>query len=183
MGMSKTRQTRGTLYIIACAAGTASSVPNVVEIAQASGWDICVVPTPRATGFLDIPYLEQLTGHPVRSDYRTSDEPDDSTPRADALVVFPATFNTINKWALGICDTRALSLLCEYTGLKMPIVAVPTFRTGGGLDMHPAFPRSKEMLRSYGVHVLYEPETYAPRNHVPAEVILDALHQIMNIQG
>ncbi len=27
----------------------------------------------------------------------------------------------------------------EYIGLQMPIVAVPCFRTGGGLDGHPAF--------------------------------------------
>jgi phosphopantothenoylcysteine synthetase/decarboxylase len=173
-------QAKGTLYIISCAAGTASSVPEVVKVAQAWGWEVCVVPTPNATDFLDLPLLEQWTGHAVRSHYRKPDEPDDPMPRADALLVFPATFNTINKWALGICDTRALSVLCEYTGLKTPIVAVPTFRTGGGLDMHPAFARSVEMLRSYSVHVFYEPATYPPRNHIPAEVILGRLEQEMH---
>ena len=173
-------QAKGVLYTIACAAGTASSVPDVVKVAQAMGWNVVVIPTPNAVGFLDVALLEELTGHPVRSTYRKPDEPDDMVPRADALMVFPATFNTLNKWALGICDTRALSVLCEYTGLKVPIIAVPTFRTGGGLDMHPAFPRSMEMLRSYGVYVLYQPDIYPPRNHIPPKVLLETLEQIVH---
>lgn len=124
------------------------------------------------------PLLEQLTQHPVRSDYKRPEDPD-ALPKADAVIVFPATFNTLNKWALGISDTLALGLLCELTGLGLPIVAVPSFRTGGGLDLHPAFKRSMRMLRRYGVHVLYEPEIYPPRNHVPAEMILETLHQVI----
>ncbi len=30
-----------------------------------------------------------------------------------------------SKWALGITDTLAVGLLCEYTGLRVPIVAFP----------------------------------------------------------
>lgn len=169
---------QGVLYLIICAAGPAPHATTVVGVAQAAGWDVCVIATPQATTFIDIPLLEQLTGHPVRSEYKRPNDPD-ALPRADALVVFPATFNTINKWALGISDTLALGLLCELTGLKLPIVAVPSFRTGGGLDTHPAFKRSIRMLRRCGVHVLYEPQTYPPRNLVPAEVILEELHRII----
>ncbi len=137
---------------------------------------MCVITTPQGTKFLDIPLVERLTGYPVRSEYKRPEEPD-VLPRADAIVVFPATFNTINKWALGISDTLAVSILCEYTGLKMPIVTVPCFRTGGGLDGHPAFFRSLQMLRDYGVRVLYEPETYPPKNQVPPDVILAVLDE------
>jgi Flavoprotein len=34
----------------------------------------------------------------------------------DAIIVAPATFNTINKWAVGISDTLALGLLTEAIG-------------------------------------------------------------------
>jgi hypothetical protein len=95
------------------------------------------------------------------------------------MVVFPATFNTLNKWALGISDTLAVGLLSEYTGLKRPIVAVPCFMTGGGLDTNPAFLRSIRMLRRYGVHVIYRPEAYPPRNQVPPAVILEELHHLI----
>ncbi|MGI9059941.1 MAG: flavoprotein [Ktedonobacteraceae bacterium] len=169
---------RGVLYSISCAASSATLVPNFVRQAQAVTWDVCVITTPQGTKFLDIPLVERLTKRPVRSEYKRPEEPD-VLPRADAIVVFPATFNTINKWALGISDTLALGLLCEYTGLKMPIVVVPCFRTGGGLDGHPAFFRSLQMLREYGVRVLYEPENYPPKNQVPPDVILAVLEEMM----
>jgi len=174
--IESTRNARGVLYIIACAASSAALVPNFVKEAQAAGWKLCVITTPQGTKFLDIPLLEQLTAYPVHSEYKRPEEPD-VLPRADAIVVFPATFNTINKWALGISDTLALGILCEYTGLKMPIVTVPCFRTGGGLDGHPAFFRSLQMLRDYGVRVLYEPELYPPKNQVPPDVILEVLDE------
>jgi hypothetical protein len=167
---------KGVLYNIACAASSATLVPNFVMHAQAVGWNVCVITTPQGTKFLDIPLVEQVTGYPVRSEYKRPEEPD-VLPRADAIVVFPATFNTINKWALGISDTLATGILCEYTGLKMPIVTVPCFRTGGGLDGHPAFFRSLQMLRDYGVRVLYEPEQYPPKNQVPPDVILEVLDE------
>jgi len=177
--MSQPRPTcRGVLYIIACASSSAPLTQGLVMQAQVARWDVCVITTPQGTKFLDIPQLEQLTGHPVRSEYKHPEEPD-VLPRADALIVFPATFNTMNKWALGISDTLALGLLCEYTGLKMPIIAVPCFRTGGGLDGHPAFFSSMAFLRACGVHVIYEPERYPPRNQVPAHVILDELHTLV----
>jgi len=64
--------------------------------AQAAGGEVCVITTPHGTKFLDLAQLEQLTGHPVRSEYKRPEEPD-VLPRADALVVFPATFNTIKE--------------------------------------------------------------------------------------
>ncbi len=93
-------------------------------------------------------------------------------------LVHRLSFNTVNKWALGISDTLALGLLCEYIGLKMPIVAIPCVLTASGLDSHPAFARSIAQLREYGVCVIYEPEKYPPKNEVPWEIILDELHRI-----
>jgi hypothetical protein len=78
-------------------------------------------------------------------------------------------------------QAQAVGLLCEYTGLKMPIVAVPCFMTGGGLDTHAAFPRSIRMLRRYGVQVLYHPETYPPKNEIPPAVILKELHRLCGV--
>jgi phosphopantothenoylcysteine synthetase/decarboxylase len=176
--MSQVSPSRGVLYIIACASRPAARVPELVQTAQAAGWQVAVIVTPQATRFVNIPLLEHLTGYPVRSEYKRPEEPD-VLPRADAIVVFPATFNTMNKWALGISDTLALGLLCEYMGLKMPIVAIPCVLTASGLDTHPAFPRSIEQLRAWGVQVIYEPATYPPKNEVPWKVILEALHRLI----
>lgn len=37
---------------------------------------------------------------------------------------------------------------------------------------------SEADLRECGVHVIYEPEKYPPKNEVPWQVILDELHRI-----
>ncbi len=71
-----------------------------------------MITTPNGRKFLNLPLLAHLTGYPVRSDYQHPDEPD-LLPRANAIVVFPAFFNTLNKWASGISDTLAVGLLCE----------------------------------------------------------------------
>ncbi len=69
---------------------------------------MCIVATPSALKFMELPTLVELTGHVVRYDYKQPEEPD-VLPPADAMVVAPATFNTVNKWASGISDTRSLS--------------------------------------------------------------------------
>lgn len=169
---------RGVLYVISCASLPAQHVPELVQAAQASGWNVCVIVTPQATKFVDISLLRHLTGYPVRSEYKRPEEPD-VLPRADAIIVFPATFNTLNKWAMGISDTLAVGLLCEYTGLRMPIVAIPCVLTDSGLDTHPAFSRSIAQLREYGVQVIYEPDKYPPKNEVPWAITLETLHGLI----
>ena len=91
--------------------------------------------TPSALKFLNAQTLAELTGHVVRSEYKQPDEPD-VLPPPEAIVVAPATFNTINKWANGASDTLALGILNEAIGLGLPIVAVPTPSTA--LAKHPA---------------------------------------------
>jgi flavoprotein len=67
--------------------------------------------------------VAELIGHPVRTTYRTSDI--ESLPRADAVIVAPATYNTVNKWAAGVADNYVLNQLAELTGLGVRIVVLP----------------------------------------------------------
>jgi phosphopantothenoylcysteine synthetase/decarboxylase len=139
------------LYCIVCGAPPAAEAGRLVELAKLAGWDACVVTTPLATRFVDLDQLAELSGRPVRHDYKRPGEPD-LFPRASALVVAPATFNTINKLAAGIADTLALSLLCEYLALGTPIVVAPS--VGPALAHHPQYPRSVRRLRHWGARVL-----------------------------
>lgn len=145
------------LYIITCAAPPAGEVMKLVLAAKSRSWDVCVIATPSATKFLDIAALEKETGHPVRHDYKKPNDPD-SLPSPDAIIVAPATVNTINKWAAGICDTLALGLLVEAIGKNLPVVALPF--TNYAQAMHPAFHENIGKLRSWGMKVLYGPEVY-----------------------
>lgn len=164
------------LYWIACGSPAATRVVEPgVRAAQQAGWDVCVITTPNGRNFLNLPLLARLTGHPIRSEYKMPDTPD-LLPRADALLVYPASFRTINTWAVGDSATLAVGLLCEYLGLGVPIVAIPY--TGNGLDRHPAFLSHIQQLRDWGVRVIYDREMYPPFNNVPCEVALEALHQL-----
>jgi phosphopantothenoylcysteine synthetase/decarboxylase len=139
------------LYLIVCGAPPAAEAGRLVELAKLAGWDVCVVVTPLATRFVDLQELAEISGRPVRQDYKLPGEAD-LFPRASALVVAPATFNTINKLAAGLADTLALSLLCEYLALGTPIVVAPN--VGPTLARHPQYPRSVRRLRRWGARVL-----------------------------
>ena len=145
------------LYVVACGGRPAGDLPDFVTGLQADGWEVCVIATPSALKFMDTDKLAELTGHVVRYDYKQPDEPD-ILPLPDAMVVAPATFNTMNKWAYGSSDTLGLGLLNEAIGLGLPTVAVPTPSTA--LAKHPAFLESVARLRSWGVNVLFDPERY-----------------------
>jgi phosphopantothenoylcysteine synthetase/decarboxylase len=127
-------------------------VGRLVSLARQRGWDVCVLTTPSARRFTDTVTLERQTGHPVRSDYKNPGDPD-VLPDPDAVIVAPATVNTINKWAAGICDTLALGILVEAIGKRLPIVAVPS--TNQAHAAHPAFTENIGKLRSWGVTVLF----------------------------
>jgi phosphopantothenoylcysteine synthetase/decarboxylase len=164
------------LYLLLCAAPPAKDMHTFIPDLRTTGWDVCVIATPQATRWIEIPNLETITGHPVRTDYKLPGEAD-PLPKADALLVMPATFNTMNKWALGIGDTLVSSLLCECLGRGTPpVVAVPCLKMD--LVRHPAFARSVTLLRECGVRILHEPERYPSPLMVPREEILATLQRL-----
>jgi phosphopantothenoylcysteine synthetase/decarboxylase len=148
---------RNVLYIVACAAPPARDVGRLIRAAHRDEWDVCLLATPSATRFIDTSAMEELTGHAVRSHYKEPSDPD-ILPPPDAVIVAPATVNTINKWALGICDTLVLGILVEGIGKKLPMVALPS--TNYAHAAHPAFEENIAKLRSWGVRVLYGPDVY-----------------------
>jgi phosphopantothenoylcysteine synthetase/decarboxylase len=145
------------LYVIACGSRPAGDLPDFVPRLRSHGWDVCVIVTPSALKFVDVAALTECTGHVVRHEYKRPDEPD-VLPPADAMAIAPATFNTVNKLAVGISDTLALGLLNEAIGQGLPVVAVPT--PNEFLARHPAFLASVATLGSWGVRVLFDPERY-----------------------
>jgi len=153
------------LYIIACGGRPAGSLPAFVGFAQAEGWDVCVIATPDGSKFIEAGDLAELTSHPVRVHYKQPDEPD-VLPAADALVIAPATFNTINKLTAGISDTLALGLTNEAIGMGLPVVAVPW--PNADLARHPAFPKNVALLREWGVTVILDPNRLPRATDQPA---------------
>jgi hypothetical protein len=177
------------LYVIACGAPPARYVSTLVQMAQADGWDVCVVVTPDGLKFVDAPALTAMTGHPVRSTFKNPGDLD-ILPDPAAIVVAPATVNTINKWSAGIADSLPLGLIIEGQGKGLPIVAMPF--TNSAMAAHPAFDESIARLRRWGVTVLFgadvlklhDPGTgEALASHFPWERARDALREIKSAIG
>ncbi|GAA1463784.1 flavoprotein [Nocardiopsis exhalans] len=147
-----------TLYVVVCAAGPASDVGKLVDLAQEQGWTVQVMATPSAVSFIDVEALEKQTGRPVRSQHRAPGDP--RSPKADAIIIAPATFNTINKLANGIADNYVLDVVNEAIGLDVPTIILPfvnsTYSNRG------PFKRSVENLRSERVTVLLGPDMLTP---------------------
>ncbi len=157
------------LYVIACGSSVARDVGRLISLGQQKNFNICLVPTEAGRQFIDIHAMAELTGNPVRSTFKQPGEPD-LLPLPDAIIVAPATVNTINKWAAGAADTLALALLIEAYGLGVPIVAMPY--TNSAMARHPAFQESLVRLESWGVRVLYGDDVvklHAPRAAHQAE--------------
>lgn len=153
------------------AAGPASDLATLVRLAQAAGWDVCVGTTPAGRAFVDTDQLAQLTSHPVRHDYSGRSG---AWPPADAIVVAPATLNTIGKLAAGIADSWALSMLTECLGLDIPIVIAPNVNPA--LGRHPRFRQNVADLRSWDVTVLWNWSAPPPIWMAPWPVIVQELH-------
>jgi phosphopantothenoylcysteine synthetase/decarboxylase len=113
------------VYLIICGAGPAMHAVDFVEAARASGWDCHVIATPAGATFADLPGLEAASGHPVTTEHRKPGTPRRDRPRANAVVIAPATANTICKLAAGIADTYALDVASECIGLGITTVMVP----------------------------------------------------------
>ncbi|MEV7418459.1 flavoprotein [Streptomyces sp. NPDC089919] len=159
-----------TLYLFGSAAPPLFDVAWVVEEAQARGWDVCLGLTPTAAEWVaeGIEGLAALTGHPVRSRYRRPGEPD-LWPAPDALLFAPATFNTVNAWALGITDRWTVGVAAEAIGKGIPAAVLPCVNTAQ--VRHPQFDQSLATLHNAGVRVLYGEGGFVPvapgQDHVP----------------
>ncbi|MET8827218.1 flavoprotein [Streptomyces sp. NPDC004610] len=151
------------LYVVVCAAGIAAEVGELIDAARRRGWETGVIATPVAAGggFLDLADIEARTGRPIRSAWRSPGDPRPFPP-PDAVVVAPATFNTVNKWAAGLADTLAVATLCETYGLGVPVAALPC--VADALAAHPAYQDSLIRLRAMGVR-FGEPYSGDPDEH------------------
>ncbi|WP_331446064.1 flavoprotein [Streptomyces xanthochromogenes] len=153
-----------TLYLFCSAAPPVFDVARVVEEAQADGWDVCLGLTPTAAEWLagSLDGLAVLTGHPVRSRYKLPGDPD-VWPPADVILFAPATFNTVNSWALGLTSNFVVGVVAEGLGKGIPVVTMPC--VNAAYVRHPQFEQSVATLRGAGVTVLYGEGGFVP--HAP----------------
>ncbi|WP_399169428.1 flavoprotein [Streptomyces sp. TLI_171] len=108
---------RPVVYVFGAAAGVVLGIGEAVRAGLARGWDVAVGLTQAARGWLEaqVPRLEELTGHPVKTAYRWPGQPD-VLPPADAVLFAPATFNSVNSLALGLTGSWVVGYAAEAAG-------------------------------------------------------------------
>jgi phosphopantothenoylcysteine synthetase/decarboxylase len=143
----------GDLRVVVCGGRAAAGVGKLIEAAVGRGWSVDVTATKTAMEFIDPAAVTRASGKTVRTTYTFAADGSRISPPVDALIVAPATFNTINKLALGIADTYALSSIADVIGRGVPTVVVPAVNEA--LACRRPFRRSLDELRAEGVRVLF----------------------------
>src|SRR6266699_3315217 len=90
--------------LVVCGAPLASRAADFVAELRSRGWQVSVVGTPSSRTWLDPDTIGPLTGEAPRLDFRAPSQPKRGG-QPSAVLVCPATFNTVNKAALGVSDT------------------------------------------------------------------------------
>ena len=139
-----------------CAAPPVQHWQEAARQLQEDGWELHAIPTQTAESWLNLGSLADVTGHPVRTKPRLPHETDELPP-ANAVLVAPATFNTVNQWAAGINDTLPLGLLNEMLGLKIPIVVAMYCKAA--LAAHPAYRPNITRLKQAGATILEDEQS------------------------
>ncbi|QSB06518.1 flavoprotein [Natronoglycomyces albus] len=151
------------VYLVICGAGPAEDAETFIDHARKCGWECHVLTTPAGLGFIDVEELERASGHPVATGHRQPSQPRRRKPPADAIVIAPATSNTICKLAAGISDNYALDVVNECLGLGVPTIVLPFVNQA--LANRQPFADAVENLTSEGVHVLLGEDGFTP--HLP----------------
>ncbi len=161
---------------------------ELVRALQRQGVEVHVVMTEAATRFIQPLTFSALTGHRVmvslwdesgsaeHATAQSSIDHIDEAQWADALVVAPATANTLAKFAHGIADDFLTTM---YLATRAPVLVAPAMNVN--MWEHPATQANLETLRQRGVRVI-EPEAgslacgmVGPGRMAEPEVIADAV--------
>lgn len=158
-----------------------------------AGYTVRVCLTDAAQNFVTPALFEALTGQPCLID--TFDEPErgrmahiDWARQASALVIAPATANTINRLAFGIGDDMLTTLALAYTG---PIVVAPAMNPS--MYANDSTQEALQRLSDRGVLIVEPTEgdvacgengqgKLAPNDRI-VEAVLEASEQSRALQG
>jgi phosphopantothenoylcysteine decarboxylase / phosphopantothenate---cysteine ligase len=126
----------------------------LVRLLVKEGAEVKVILTSSASAFITPLTLSTLSKNPVYTEFFTPSTGEWTNHVelglwADALVVAPASANTLGKMAQGICDNL---LIATYLSAKCPVWVAPAM----DLDMyrHPSTSRNLEMLASCGNKII-----------------------------
>ncbi len=126
----------------------------LVRLLIKSGAEVKVIMTPTAHDFITPLTLSTLSRNPVLTSFSNEGSGQWNNHVelglwADALIIAPASANTLSKMAHGLCDNL---LLATYLSARCPVFFAPAM----DLDMlqHPSTTANIQKLKSYGNHLI-----------------------------
>jgi phosphopantothenoylcysteine decarboxylase/phosphopantothenate--cysteine ligase len=148
---------RGKKIILGICGGIAAYKSAVLtRLLVKAGAEVKVVMTPSAHHFITPLTLSSLSKNPVLTSFEKEKTGEWNNHVelglwADAMIIAPATANTVAKIANGLCDNL---LMAVYLSARCPVWLAPAM----DLDMlqHPATQSNLEKIRSFG-NILIDP--------------------------
>jgi len=144
--------------VLGITAGIAAyKTPQLVRLLTKNGHNVKVILSENAKEFVTPLTLSTVSKNPVLTSFSSTEGNWHSHVElalwADAMLIAPATANTVAKMAHGVCDNL---LLATYFSAKTPVFVAPAM----DLDMyaHPTVAENLAKLASYGNHII--PATY-----------------------
>ncbi len=146
---------QGKKFILGISGGIAAyKITQLARLLVKEGAEIQVVMTKLAKEFITPLTMATLSKRPILVEFFNPENGDwnshvDSGLWADAMIVAPATANTMGKMANGVADNL---LITTYLSARCPVFIAPAM----DLDMyqHPSTKKNMETLRSYGNHLI-----------------------------
>ncbi len=146
----------------------AVEVVKIIRELRRHGAEVFPFLTPSVEKFVTSLSLEWAAG---RKPIRDADAPVEYLEDFDAMVVAPATLNTIVKSALGITDNVVALTLAGCFGSKKPVLLYPTMNEK--LFNHPRYEPSIKVLREWGAKVSELPEEEGRRKMPSPEQVAE----------
>lgn len=144
--------------ILLCVTGSIScyKAAELASLLVKNGNEVKVVATEDALRFVGKATFEGLTKSKVYTDMWTNEnEPIAhitlSQKWADAIFVYPASADTINKLAAGIAD-NLLGALFLANNFQKPFIVSPAMNSN--MLLHPATQKSLQTLKEWGARIL-----------------------------
>lgn len=144
--------------ILLCVTGSIScyKAAELASLLVKNGIEVKVVATEAALRFVGKATFEGLTKNKVYTDMWSNDEDPIahitlSQKWADAIFVYPASADVINKAAAGIADTLLGALLLA-NNFQKPLVIAPAMNSN--MLLHPATQKALQTLKEWGAKIL-----------------------------
>ncbi|MCG8581614.1 MAG: bifunctional phosphopantothenoylcysteine decarboxylase/phosphopantothenate--cysteine ligase CoaBC [Bacteroidales bacterium] len=146
---------QGKKFILGISGGIAAyKCAQLTRLLVKEGAEVQVIMTKLAKQFITPLTMATLSKRPILVEFFDPENGAwnshvDSGLWADAMIVAPATANTMGKMANGVADNL---LITTYLSARCPVFVAPTM----DLDMyqHPSTQRNMDTLRSYGNHLI-----------------------------